>query len=154
MTTFAAHGEYTLKRCGRVVRVDAWGPWNVECAADYTRQLRACMEAMPKPFGMIMVSHVQPILSPEAEEVLRLNIRHRVLLSCSAQATVFLDPSTELLAKLQYRHLYALEGLRHAIFHAVAPAAQWLIDCGFTDVKGLRRQDDSTDLEQQFARLG
>jgi len=110
------------------------------------------MEAMPKPFGMMMVSHVQPILSPESEEVLRLNIHQRVLLGCAAQATVFLDPSTEFLAKLQYRHVYGLEGLRHAIFYAVAPAVQWLIDCGFTDVKGLRGQDDSSDHLKQTAQ--
>ena len=153
MTTFAAHGEYTLRRCGRVVRVDGWGPWNVERTADYAEQLKACMEAMPKPFGMMMVSHVQPILSPEAEEVLRLNIRQRVWLGCSAQATVFLDSSTEFLAGLQYRHMYVLEGLRHEIFYAVAPAAQWLVDCGFTDVKGLRREDDVSPL-QELARHG
>jgi len=141
MTTFAAHGEYILRRCGRVARIDAWGPWNVERTADYAERLTACMQAMPKPFGMMMVSHVQPILSPEAEEVLRLNIRQRVLLGCTAQATVFLDPETEFVANARYRHLYALEGLRHATFYAVAPATQWLIDCGFTDVKGLRQGD-------------
>lgn len=152
MTTFAAHGEYTLRRCGRVVRVDAWGPWNAERTTDYAEQLKACMQAMPKPFGMMMVSHVQPILSPEAEEILRANIRQRVLLGCSAQATVFLDHITVFLAQTQYRHMYALEGLRHAIFYAVAPATQWLIDCGFTDVKGLRGEDDATDRQQLLAR--
>jgi hypothetical protein len=111
------------------------------------------MEAMPKPFAIMMVSHVQPILSPEAEEVLRLNIRLRVLLGCSAQATVFLDPLTLFLAQPQYRHMYVLEGLRHAIFYAVGPAAQWLIDSGFTDVKGLRREDDANAL-QHVARHG
>jgi hypothetical protein len=153
MTTFAAHGEYTLRRCGRVVRVDAWGPWNVERTTDYAQRLKMCMEAMPKPFGIMAILHLQPILSPEAEAVLRANIRQRVLLGCAAQATVFLDPLTLFLAQPQYRHMYVLEGLRHAIFYAVAPAAQWLIDCGFTDVKGMRREDDANDL-QQVAQLG
>lgn len=153
MTTFATHGEYTLKRCGRVVRVDAWGPWNVECTTSYVEQLDSCMTAMPRPFGVLMVSHVQPVLSPEAEEILRHNVRRCVLLGCAAQAIVLLDPSTEFLARSQYRNMHALEGLRHAIFYSVSPAAQWLIDCGFTDVKGLRR-DASNDAPRQVVWQG
>jgi hypothetical protein len=153
MTTFAAHGEFTLRRCGRVVRVDTWGSWNVERTVDYTERLKACMEAMPKPFGIMMVSHVQPILSLEAEQVLSVNVRQRVLLGCSAQTTVFLDRATVFLAKLQYMRVYQAAGLRHAIFYAIAPAAQWLIDSGFTDVKGLR-QDESLRAEEAAGKHG
>src|SRR6185312_5124890 len=94
MTTFAAHGEFTIRKCGRVLRIDTWGPWNVERTVDYAESLKACMEAMPKPFGIMMISHVQPVLSPEAEQVLSLNVRQRVLIGCSAQASVFLDRAT------------------------------------------------------------
>lgn len=149
MTTFAAHGEYTMRRCGRVVRVDAWGPWNVECTLDYAQQLRACMESMPKPFGMLMISNLQPILGPEAEAVLLQNVCERVLLGCTAQATVLLDSDTAGVATAQYQHVYTKAGLRHRIFDAVAPAVQWLIDSGFTDVKGLRPEEPR--LQQRFA---
>jgi hypothetical protein len=151
MTTFTAHGEYTIRKCGRVVRVDAWGPWNVERTADYAQRLTACMEAMPKPFGMMMVSHLQPILSPEAEEILRVNVRQRVLLGCTAQATVFLDLATVFIAQSRYLDIYVSEGLRHAIFHAITPAAQWLIDNGFSDVKGLRHNES---MEHAFVSNG
>jgi hypothetical protein len=125
----------------------------VERTTDYAERLMVCMAAMPKPFGMMMVSHSQPILSLEDEGILRRNIHQRVMFGCAAQASVFLDPSTESLAKLQYRHIHGMEGLRHAIFDVVAAAAQWLIECGFTDVKGLRRREDLS-ASQQVARLG
>src|SRR5262249_39826479 len=115
MTTFAAHGEYTLRKQGRVARVDAWGPWNLERTAEYAQRLRACIEFMPRPFGLLMVSNIQPILSPQAAAVLQRNIQERVRLGCAAQATVLLDVATAWLATAQYLQLYAKAGLHHAI---------------------------------------
>jgi hypothetical protein len=108
------------------------------------------MEAMPKPFGMLMVSNMQPILSPESEAVLQKNVRERVLLGCSAQATVLLDASTVSVATAQYQQIYTRAGLRHAIFDAIAPAMQWLIDSGYSDAKGLRQGEEALPA---FARL-
>jgi hypothetical protein len=152
MTTFAAHGEYTIRRCGRVVRVDAWGPWNLERTVDYTRSLRACMHSMPKPFGMLMISNVQPILSPESETVLLQNVRERVWLGCNAQATVLLDVATIDVAMLQYEHIYKTAGLRHVLFDEIAPAVQWLIDNGYSDAKGLRLPESRTEVRELLRR--
>ena len=142
MKTFAAHGEFTIRSCGRVVRVDARGPWNSECTIDYVRELRACMEDIPTPFGVLMVSHEQPILGPEGEEILRLSVRERVSFGCAAQATVLLERSTAAIALAQYQRVYVPERLQHAIFPAIAPATRWLIDHGFTDVKDLCRPEE------------
>jgi hypothetical protein len=142
MTTFAAHGEYMLRQCGRVARVDAWGPWNFERTLEYARQLRRCIEAMPRPFGLLMVSNVQPILSPQAAAVLQQNIQERVSLGCGAQPTVLLDVSTAWVATAQYLRLYSNAGLRHAIFTAVIPAVHWLVDGGFTDAEDLQYTDE------------
>jgi hypothetical protein len=110
------------------------------------------MESMPKPFGMLMVSNVQPILSPEAEAVVLQNARERVLLGCTAQATVLLEAATACIAMAQYQHIYTKAALRHAIFEAIAPAVQWLIDSGFADAKGLRQ--DASLLEQRVLAGG
>ena len=142
MAIFAAHGEYSIRRCGRVVRVDAWGPWNLERTIDYAQRLKSCMDEMPKPFGMLMVSHLQPILGPEGEAVLSENVRTRVLMGCAAQATVLLDPQTVSVAEAQYRRVYVPAGLRYSIFYEIAPAAQWLIENGFSDIKGLQRREE------------
>ena len=99
------------------------------------------MEEMPKPFGMLLISHVQPILGPEGESVLMENVRTRVRLGCSAQATVLLDHTTVSVAEAQYRRVYVPAGLRYAIFHEIAPATQWLIENGFSDVKGLQGRE-------------
>ena len=91
----------------------------------------------PKPFGMLLISHVQPILGPEGEAVLAENMRARILLGCAAQATVLLDSETGGVAEAQYRRVYVPAGLRYAIFDEITLAAQWLIENGFSDVKGL-----------------
>ena len=148
MSTFAAHGEYSIRTCGRVVRVDAWGPWNLECTRDYAQHLKTCIAEMPSPFGMLMVSHMQPILGPEGEAVLAENVRERIALGCTAQATVLLDPATVVVAEAQYRHVYVPAGLRYAIFYEIAPAAQWLVENGFSDVRGLYRRETSVEQQQ------
>jgi len=140
---FAAHGEFTIRSCGRVVRVDTRGPWNRECTLDYARELRICIERIPTPFGVLMVSHEQPILGPEGEEILRLSVRERVAFGCAVQATVLLERSTAGIARVQYQRVYVPERLQHAIFQAIAPAKRWLIDHGFTDVKGLCRNEET-----------
>jgi hypothetical protein len=141
MQTFAPHGEFTIRSYGQVMRVDARGPWNLECTADYVRQFKARMRDTAKPFGVLMICHEQPILGPDGEALLRSSVRERVALGCRAQATVLLDPTTVEVARTQYARVYVPEGLNHAIFRAIAPAMQWLIDHGFVDVKKLCRDE-------------
>jgi hypothetical protein len=139
MATLLAHGKYSIRQCGRVVRVDAWGPWNVEQTRDFAQHLKTCMETMRKPFAMLTVWHLEPLLGPDAEALLKESVRDRALLDCAAQATVLLDSA--IVAEAQYRRIYFHEGLRCGIFHQLAPAIGWLIGRGFTDVKGLRWGD-------------
>jgi len=86
-----------------------------------------------------MISHHQPILGLDGEEVLRVSVRERVRLGCAAQATVLLDPLTIEVARAQYKRVYEPEGLNHEIFQATAPATQWLLDKGFPDISELCR---------------
>jgi|KBSSwiStaDraftv2_1062776.scaffolds.fasta_scaffold199207_2 hypothetical protein len=153
MATLLAHGKYSIRTCGRVVRVDAWGPWNVEQTLDYVQHLKTCMETMRRPFAMLSVSHVHPLLGSDSEDVLKESVRQRALLDCAAQATVLLDFSTAVVAEAQYRRIYIHEGLRCGIFRQIAPAVSWLISRGFTDVKGLRFGDSPT-LQSRFHNVG
>ena len=131
MSTFAAHGEYSIRTSGRMLRVDAYGPWNLERTRDYAQNLTSCMAQMPRPFGMLLISHRQPILGPDGEAALAETVRARVLLGCVAQATVLLDSATVVVAEAQYRRVYVPAGLRYAIFYEIAPAEQWLVENGF-----------------------
>jgi len=140
MTTFASHGEFNIRSYGHVMRVDARGPWNLECTRDYVRQFKACMTDIAKPFGVLLISHEQPILGPDGEEVLRSSVHERVAQGCRAQATVVLETAMLAVARAQYGRVYVPEGLNHAIFGAIAPAAQWLSDNGFPDVTKLCRE--------------
>ena len=153
MTIFAPHGEYTIRRCGRILRVDAAGPWNLEQTIDYVQHLTSCMKEMPKPFGMLLVSHVQPILGPSGEVALRENMQARIRLGCAAQATVLLDPATVGVAEAQYRRVYVPAGLKYAIFYGIAAGAQWLVEQGFSDATGLQGRTELFQ-SQQVLRAG
>ena len=135
------------------MRIDAMGPWNLERTLDYVQRLTSCMGEMPKPFGMLLVSHVQPILGPQGEAALAENMCTRVRLGCSAQATVLLDHTTFGVAQAQYRRVYIPAGLRYAIFDEVTTAARWLIDNGFSDVKGLQGRTEPTQ-NQPVSKTG
>jgi hypothetical protein len=152
MATLVAHGKYTMRRCGRVIRVDAWGPWNREQTSDYAQHLKKCMETVRSPFAVLSVWHAEPLLGPEVEAVLKESVRERASLGCVAQAAVLLDPSAAIVAEAQYRRIYAHEGLRCGIFHDLAPAIGWLISRGFSDVKGLRSGEHA--VQPRFGKVG
>lgn len=150
MATLAAHGKYSVRSCGRVVRVDAWGPWNRELTFDYAEHLQTCIATMRRPFAMLSVWHAEPLLGPDVEVVLKDSVRQRASLGCVAQATVLLDRSVAMIAEAQYRRVYLQEGLRCGVFQEMTPAIGWLISRGFSDVKGLRWGEASTAQTQRF----
>jgi hypothetical protein len=131
--TFEPHGNFVLRSRGRVLRVDAWGPWNLECTTDYARCLLDCARELPRPFAILAVSHIQPILSPEAEAVLQDNVRGRVALGCVAQATVLQEQPGLLIARSRYERMYLAEGIPHELFNTIADAQRWLNQLGFAD---------------------
>ena len=141
---FASHGEFSIRSHGHAMRVDARGPWNLECAAEYVMQFKACIRHIAKPFAVLMVAHEQPILGPDGEAVLRSSVRERVALGCRLQATVLLESSTVDIARAQYARIYVPEGLNHAIFREIGPAVDWLIAQGFEDVRRLCRERAET----------
>ena len=150
MATSVAHGKFSVRSCGRVVRVDAWGPWNREQTLDYAQQLGTCIATMRRPFAMLSVWHAEPLLGPDVEAVLKDSVRQRASMGCVAQATVLLDRSAAVVAEAQYRRVYFHEGLRCGIFQEVTPAIGWLISRGFSDVKGLRWGEPSSTQTQRF----
>lgn len=138
---FASHGEFSIRSHGQALRVDARGPWNLECAAEYVLQFKACIRHIAKPFAVLMIAHEQPILGPDGEAVLRSSVRERVASGCRVQATVLLEASSVEIARAQYARIYVPEGLNHEIFREIAPAVEWLIGQGFGDVRKLCRDE-------------
>ena len=134
---FSAHGKFCIQTHARIMRIDARGPWNLECTSEYARELERCLHSMSAPFAILAVSHEQAILSPDAEHVLRLNVRERVARGCVAQATVLGDVREIVIARARYRRIYQDEGLRFEIFTTDVPAMQWLAKCGFPEVTKL-----------------
>jgi hypothetical protein len=150
MATLVAHGKFSVRSCGRVVRADAWGPWNKEQAIDYAHHLAMCITTMRRPFAMLSVWHAEPLLGPDVEAVLKQSVRERASQGCVAQATVLLDRSAAVVAEAQYRRVYHHEGLHCGIFAELTSAIGWLISRGFSDVKGLRWGETSSVQFRQF----
>jgi hypothetical protein len=142
---FEAHGNFILRTQGRILRVDAWGPWNLECTLAYSQRMIECIRLLVSPYAILAVSHEQPILSPEAEKVLQDNVRQRVNLGCGAQATVLTERSGQHIAHSQYERIYTSEGIPYGLFTTLRTAQEWLVECGFPDAE-LRWQDDVVEL--------
>jgi hypothetical protein len=136
---FTTHGQFVIHTDRRILRVDAWGPWNLECTLDYSREMKRHIETMPTPFAILAISHEQAVLGPEAEAILRYNVRWRVSHGCTAQATVLEDLGETAVARSLYKRLYVPEGLIHGVFRDVAGGAQWLVDRGFPEAVELAR---------------
>jgi hypothetical protein len=134
---FSLHGKFCIQKQARIMRIDARGPWNLECTTEYARELGRELEAMTPPFAILAVSFDQALLSQEAEEILRLNVRARVERGCVAQATVLGDLRETVVARARYRRIYLTEGLLSEIFTTTPPAIQWLVNCGFPEAANL-----------------
>jgi hypothetical protein len=138
---FEAHGNFILRTQGRILRVDAWGPWNLECTLAYSQRMIEFIRRMEAPYAILAVSHEQPILSPESEKILQDNVRQRVDLGCGAQATVLTERSGQRIAQSQYQRIYTAEGIPYGLFTNLRDAREWLMECGFPDAE-LGWQDD------------
>jgi len=142
---FEAHGNFILRTQGRILRVDAWGPWNLECTVAYSQRMVECIRRLEAPYSILAVSHEQPILSPESEKILQDNVRQRVALGCGAQATVLTERSGQRIAQSQYQRIYTAEGIPYGLFTHLREAQEWLVECGFSDA-ALRWQDEVVEV--------
>lgn len=72
MTRFRAHGGFNIDIDGRIVVIEAEGPFNIELtqsfgpvAADFTERMRGA------PWGVLVIANGDFLLTPEAEEAMR-----------------------------------------------------------------------------------
>lgn len=72
MTRFRAHGGFKIDIDGRIVVIEAEGPFNLELtqsfgpvAAEFTERMRGA------PWGVLVIANGDFLLTPEAEEAMR-----------------------------------------------------------------------------------
>lgn len=125
------------------MRVDAWGPWNLKCTAEYARQLRTCLGGIPRPFAILVVSHGRFTLSAEAEAILRSNVRWRVSHGCVAQATVLQGEPDAMATYSLFERIYCSERLPYSIFATLREALRWLSQRGFREAEQIPEKGPS-----------
>ena len=130
-------GEYAIRVFGGVVRVDVWGAWGVDETLAYVHDLKHRIDAMPRHFSVLAVSHGQSLRCPEAEAIMRYSVRWRITRGCVAQATVVEDAIMADIARSEHKQLYVHEGLKQEVFCSTRDAERWLALQGFAEAGNL-----------------
>lgn len=126
------HGTYTIDLLGRVLMVDAKGPFNDDAVRDYSRDLAAFMERLaPDPWVLCAVFRNESLFTPEAEAELLAVTRMRVKKGMDAVAVVFKDIKCTRIAQDQLERIYQTADIRHAFFHEKQDALSWLSRQGY-----------------------
>ena len=126
------HGIYTIESSGRILFVDATGPFNDEVIRRYLKELMAEIEALaPDPWAMFVIFRNVSLFTPEAERELTAVNKLRKDLGMEFIALVFLDIVGAEILRSQIDRIYESAGVEHAYFDSSAKAREWLAEKGY-----------------------
>ena len=123
------HGRYKIETRGRVLSVDATGPYNEEIVYEYRRELIASVEALaPDPWSMLVILHAESVFTPAAEMELTKLIKWRITKGMNKVGLVFIQPIGSEVIESQMSRIYDTAGVEHAYFDTIDNARVWLED--------------------------
>jgi len=123
---FAEHGVCEVKVDGKLLLVDATGPFNEEFIKHYQRVLETSIEHLEtSQWHQIVTFHQMSIFTPEAEEALTqslINRRSRGLVACGV---VIADVECKSLVQEQMSRCYNKAEVEHQYFSSITNAKEW-----------------------------
>ncbi len=124
---FMEHGVFEVKNEGKLLLVDATGPFNEELIIQYEKALESCIQTLEiSQWNQVIVLHQLSLFTPEAEKVLTntvINRRSRGLMAC---AVVLMDVEGESLIKTQMSRCYDQARVKHTFTTSISYAKKWL----------------------------
>jgi hypothetical protein len=125
------HGQYDIQIQGRILLVDATGPFNEAIVKSYLGDLQTAVETLaPEPWALLAVFHDVSLFTPEAEAELIRVTRWRVGKGLSRCALTLIDIVGAEIVKDQLSRIYAAAGLEFEFFERIDDARQWLENQG------------------------
>jgi hypothetical protein len=124
---FKEHGLFEVKIEGKILLVDATGPFNEELIIKYKKALESCIQNLEiSKWNQIITLHEFSLFTPEAEQSLTQTLINRRTRGLIASAVVFVDIEGESLIKVQMSNCYNKAGVKHQFMSSVDDAKKWL----------------------------
>ena len=124
---FMEHGLFEVKIEGKLLLVDATGPFNEELLIQYEKALETCIHTLEvSEWNQVIILHQLSLFTPEAEQVLTntvINRRSRGLIAC---AIVLINVEGESLIKTQMSRCYDRARVKHNFTTSIHEANKWL----------------------------
>ena len=122
-----SHGRYTIETIGRMLSVDATGPFNDALIHDYQQDLKSSVEALsPEPWTMLVTLHDESLFTPEAEAELAKVMIWRKNMGMTKVGLMFVQTIGSDILKAQMTRMYDAAGVEHAYFDNIDDARIWL----------------------------
>ncbi|RCU49527.1 MULTISPECIES: hypothetical protein [Corallincola] len=126
------HGEYSIQCQGRILLVDAKGPWNEELIVSYKADMLAVIrELSPNPWACIIIVHGTGLMTPEAEKEMASLVKMRKALGLTSTAMVTGDTAVKSIVRAQFERVYCGAGINYCFCDTQAQAYEWLASIGF-----------------------
>jgi hypothetical protein len=124
---FTEHGLFEVKTEGKLLLVNAIGPFNEELLIKYENALESCIQSLEAaPWNQIITLHQLSLFTPEAEEILTKTLVNRTSRGLGACAVVFQNVEAESLVTAQMSRCYKNAKVTHRFFNSIDDAKKWL----------------------------
>lgn len=126
------HGVYTIETHGRILFIDAEGPWNTESVRAYKQDmLEATVSMGSDPWALIAVLHGESLFTPEAEQEMTAMVEWRKRYGMSCAALVSSYSIGRSMVERQFGRIYTETGVSYRFFDTSEQAFEWLKAQGF-----------------------
>jgi hypothetical protein len=124
---FTEHGLFEVKIVGKLLLVDATGPFNEELLIQYQKALESCIQTLEvSEWNQIITLHQLSLFTPEAEQMLTNTLINRKSRGLMASAIVLMDAEGESLIKTQMSRCYSCAEVKHNFTTSIDNAKKWL----------------------------
>ena len=124
---FEEHGIFEVKVEGRLLLVEATGPFNKELIKQYQEALKSCISALQgSSWNQIITLHDMSLFTPEAEQALTSSLIERHNKGLKSYGVVIGDVNCKVLVSAQMSRCYQKANVKHKYFSSLEEAKGWL----------------------------
>ncbi len=124
---FAEHGLFEVKTEGKILLVNAIGPFNEELLIKYENTLESCIQNLESSqWNQIITLQELSLFTPEAEKILTKTLINRSSRGLSACAVVFQNIEAESLIEAQMSRCYKNAKVSHMFSNSIDEAKKCL----------------------------
>ncbi|MEG3765436.1 hypothetical protein [Alteromonas sp. 14N.309.X.WAT.G.H12] len=121
------HGEFIVTLSGNVMLIQAFGPWNTECAEQFSKGYALALKALKdKHWADLIVLRGESLLIPDAERTLLEKIRWARSEGLERVAIVTGKSNVGVTSRMQLENLYGHFEFAYGFFDDYEQGLAWL----------------------------